>query len=225
MGQVVANMSMSLDGFIAGPNISVDHPMGEGGERLHAWMFGDAVDPRDAEIAAGMFSPATTGAVVMGRRTFMVGERPWGDDGTFRVPCFVITHRPALIVVKGPTTFTFVTEGIERGLDEARATAGDRNINVMGASLVQQYLRAGVIDELLITMVPIFLGCGARPFSQPTFGEPSGIASLERTAVIETPAVTHLRFRVVKSARTIVAAGSEAPRDPSSVTNVPPRPR
>ena len=104
MGQVVANMSMSLDGFIAGPNISVDHPMGEGGERLHAWMFGDAVNPRDAEIAAGMFSPATTGAVLMGRRTFTVGERPWGDDGTFRVPCFVITHRPALIVVKGPTS-------------------------------------------------------------------------------------------------------------------------
>ena len=87
----------------------------------------------------------------------------------------------------------------------------------MGASLVQQYLRAGVIDELLITMVPIFLGCGARPFSQPTFGEPSGIASLERTAVIETPAVTHLRFRVVKSA-TVAAAGPGARQDASSVT-------
>jgi len=201
VGIVVANMSMSLDGFIAGPNVSIEHPMGEGGERLHAWMFGDAIDPRDHEIKNAMFSPLTTGAVVMGRTTFTVGEGPWGDDGTFGMPCFVITHRPAKMLVKGPTTFTFVTEGIERSLDEARCAAAGKNVNVMGASIVQQTLDAGLIDEMLISIVPIVLGGGARPFEQNSVRRMRGSAQvpvqLHQTAVVKSRTLTHLRFRVV----------------------------
>lgn len=191
MGRVCVFMSMSLDGFVAGPDVGVEHPMGLGGERLHAWL--DGTDPKDAEVAGRMFSTATTGAVIMGRRTFTVGEGPWGDDGTFGLPCFVVTHRAAAPVVKGPTTFAFVTGGVEQALSEARAVAGAGNINVMGADVVQQMLRAGLVDELHLTMVPILLGGGVRLFD----GCASDDIELERMGVIDSSSVTHLQFRAV----------------------------
>ena len=194
MGKVRAHMSMSLDGFVAGPDVRREHPMGVGGERLHQWLFANPSDPRDAEVAADMFSPAGTGAVIMGRRTFEVGEDPWGDDGTFHLPCFVVTHRPAKTVVKGPTSFTFVTDGIQSALERAQAVAGARAVNVMGAATTQQFLSAGLLDEFQINLIPVLLGTGIRLFEQ------FGVAplELERTRLIESSAVTHLTYRVVK---------------------------
>src|SRR5688500_8520418 len=107
MGKVRAHMSMSLDGFVAGPEVSIEHPMGVGGERLHQWLFDSHRDPRDSQVAAEMLAPSTTGAVIMDRRTFDVGVGLWGDDGAFHVPCFVVTRRPASNLVKGPTSFSF----------------------------------------------------------------------------------------------------------------------
>jgi dihydrofolate reductase len=191
VGRVYVFMSVSLDGFIAGPDVDVDRPMGAGGERLHAWL--DGTDPKDAELAARMFSTATTGAVIMGRRTFTVGEGPWGEDGTFGLPCFVVTHRPAETLTRGATTFTFVTDGIAQALADARAAAGAGNINVMGADVVRQMLRAGVVDELHLTVVPILLGDGVRLFDR----DLSEHVELERIGVIDSSAVTHLQFRVI----------------------------
>jgi dihydrofolate reductase len=187
-------MSMSLDGFVAGPDVRRDHPMGVGGERLHQWLFASPGDPRDAEVAADMFAPASTGAVIMGRRTFEVGVDLWGDDGTFHLPCFVVTHRPANMLVKGPTSFTFVTDGIRAALERAQAVAGPRAVNVMGATATQQFLSAGLLDEFQINLIPVLLGTGTRLFEQ------LGAAplELERTRLIESSAVTHLTYRIVK---------------------------
>jgi dihydrofolate reductase len=195
MGKVVLHMSMSLDGFVAGPNVGVDRPMGEGGERLHEWLStGSGSDPRDAEVAAEMFATATTGAVVMGKRTFTVGEGPWGDDGTFGMPCFVLTHTRAETLVKGATTFTFVTDGIDSALAQANAAAGDKCINLMGANTAQQFLSAGLLDEIQINLIPILLGDGVRLFEHTATEH----IELERTRVIESAGVTHLKFRVLK---------------------------
>jgi dihydrofolate reductase len=195
MGNVVLYMSTSLDGFIAGPNVDVDRPMGEGGERLHEWLStGSTADPRDAEVASEMFATETTGAVVMGRRTFDVGEGPWGDDGTFGMPCFVLTHTPAETLVKGATTFTFVTDGIDSALAQAKAAAGDKHINLMGANTAQQFLSAGLLDEIQINLIPTLLGDGVRLFDHLAKSQ----IELERTRVIESSGVTHLRFRVLK---------------------------
>ena len=194
MGKVVLHMSMSLDGFIAGPNVDVERPMGDGGERLHEWLStGGEGDPRDAEVASEMFATETTGAVVMGRRTFDVGEGPWGDDGTFGLPCFVLTHTPAETLVKGATTFTFVTDGIDSALAQAKAAAGDKHINLMGANTAQQFLSAGQLDEIQINLIPTLLGDGVRLFDRLA---PNQI-ELERTRVIESSGATHLRFRVL----------------------------
>lgn len=194
MGKVRVHMSMSLDGFVAGPDVRREYPMGVGGERLHQWLFASPCDPRDTEVAADMFSPAITGAVIIGRRTFEVGEGPWGDDGTFHLPCFVVTHRPAKTLVKGPTSFTFVTDGIRGALERAQAVAGPRAVNVMGAAMTQQFLEAGLLDELQINLVPVLLGTGVRLFEQ--FG--AAPLELERTRVVESSAMTHLTYRVVK---------------------------
>jgi dihydrofolate reductase len=195
MGIVRAHMSMSLDGFVAGPDVSVEQPMGLGGERLHEWLFG-ASDPTDLETAAEMFSTRTTGAVVIGRRTFDVGERPWGEDGTFHLPCFVVTHRAGPVLVKGKTSFTFVTEGPEHALALAQAAAGDKAINVMGADTIQHLLRCRLLDEIHVNLIPVLLQAGTRLFEH--LG-PDRI-ELERTQVIQASSgVTHLTFRVCPS--------------------------
>lgn len=194
MGNVVVYKSMSLDGFVAGPNVSVGQPLGEGGEQLHEWMFRSDVDPVDTQIASAMFSTDRVGAVVMGRTHFTVGLGHWGDDGTFHVPCFVVTHRPSEPVVKGPTTFTFVTDGLESALEQAQAAAGGKDVNVMGADTSRQLLKAGLVDEVQIDLVPVVLGGGARLFDGPS----DGISGFEQIRVIDSPHVAHVRYRVLQ---------------------------
>ncbi|HSH78314.1 MAG TPA: dihydrofolate reductase family protein [Herpetosiphonaceae bacterium] len=205
MGKVHFNISMSLDGFIAGPNDSVEQGLGEGGDRLHQWLY-DLASWReihgleggetgtDADILEEAFK--NTGAVLMGRRMFDIAEEAWGDNPPFHVPVFVVTHRARETAVKqGGTTFTFVTDGIESALHQARAAAGDQDIAVAGgANIAQQYLKAGLLDEIQIHLVPILLGDGRRLFDN--LG--SAPIEMESTRVIQSPRVTHLRFRVAR---------------------------
>jgi dihydrofolate reductase len=163
--------------------------MGEGGERLHEWMFTDCPDPRDKEVVAAIF--ASAGAVVVGRRTFDVGLPHWNDT-PYPVPTFVLTHQPRAELAMKSATFTFVTEGIADGLKSAPAAAGDKDVIVMGAQTGRQFLRAGLLDELYINLVPVLLGSGTRLL------EDLGPMELERVQVIASDAVTHLRYRVAK---------------------------
>lgn len=187
-----AHASVSLDGFMAGPDVNAEQAMGRGGEDLHAWLFAEPQDPIDREVAAGMFSTTTVGAVLMGRRTLDVGIGHWGDDGTFEMPCFVVTHRPRPPLVRGATTFTFVTAGIDTAVEQARASAGDKDINVMGADLIRQLLLAGSIDELSITVVPIILGAGATLLG----GLTRNVVHLDQIDARRSATVTHVRYRV-----------------------------
>ncbi len=191
MGHVTLDMSMSLDGFVAGPHISVQQPMGKDGERLHAWLFNSSGSEIDAGIAREIF--ATTGAVVLGKRTFELGLGQWGDV-PFPVPCFVLTHEPRQELVQKSGTFTFVTDGIASALERAKAAAGEKDVRLMGADIAQQFLQARLLDEIQINLVPILLGDGTRLFDH--FG--TSPIELESINVIASPAVTHLKFRVVK---------------------------
>jgi dihydrofolate reductase len=215
MGKLTVDITMSLDGFVAGPNQTLEQPLGEGGERIHEWMYGLASFRERHGLSGGESnadadvieeSLASTGAVLMGRRMFSGGvgaweDDPnadgwWGDNPPFGVPVFILTHHARETVAKqGGTTFTFLTEGIEAALGQARAAAGDKNISVAGgASLVQQCLRAGLIDELQIHLSPLLLGDGVRLFDHLGADQPQ----LEVTRVIESPTVTHIRYRVVR---------------------------
>src|SRR6266536_4992087 len=173
MGKVIVDLSMSLDGFITGPNDSIELPLGENGDRLHDWIFGgssersgmspsNSATDKNREILDEAFE--TTGATVMGRRWFDIGEKPWGDDPPFHIPVFVLTHHPRATIKKGRTTFTFVTDGIESALEKAGSAAGDKNVDVGAANVAQQYIRAGLLDEIQIHLVPILLGEGVRLF-------------------------------------------------------------
>ncbi len=213
MTRLLFDISMSLDGYVAGPNASLEQPLGEGGERLHEWVLGLAswreahgreggATNRDSEILEE--SIKTTGAVIMGRGMFGGGEGPWGDDPwqgwwgddpPFRNPVFVLTHHARKPLVKADTTFTFVTEGIEAALDQARAAAGEKDVAIAGgADVAQQYLAAGLLDEMELHVVPLLLGGGVRLFE----GLGPDRVELEVARVIESPAVTHLRYRVVR---------------------------
>jgi dihydrofolate reductase len=198
-------MSMSLDGYVAGPNAGAGNPLGDGGVLIQQWMFdlasfremqgltGGQTNKDDEELRQ-RFAP--TGAVVMGRRMFDEGEVPWGDNPPFRMPVFVVTHEARDMLVKeGGTTFTFVTDGIESALEQAKVAAGDKNVNIAGgADTVQQFIRAGLLDELEIHLAPLLFGEGIRLFDKigPQHVE------LENMRVGASPKVTHLRFRVVK---------------------------
>lgn len=192
MGTVVLYKSMSLDGFVAGPDVGVEHPMGRGGMRLHEWMFTDSPDPRDEEVVAAM--SASAGAVVVGRRTFEVGLPQWRDT-PYPVPTFVLTHQARDELAMKSATFTFVTGGVESCLKAAGEAAGDKEVIVMGARTGRQFLSAGLLDELQINLVPVVLGGGTRLLEDL---DATGRIELERTRVIASNAVTHLRFRVVK---------------------------
>lgn len=202
MTKVMVNMSMSLDGFVAGPHVGMEFPMGQGGERLHDWMFERGAARRGAASstsASGIDEQVTgevyamTGAVIIGKRTFSVGIDLWGDT-PYPVPCFVLTHTPQAVRVEKSGTFTFVTDGIASALRQAQAAAGDRDINLMGADVVQQFLKAGLVDEIQINLVSVLLGNGLRLF------EHFGIApiDLESTRVLSSIDVTHLRYNVIK---------------------------
>ncbi|MDP4505063.1 dihydrofolate reductase family protein [Nonomuraea turcica] len=189
MGSVVLYKSMSLDGFVAGPHVGAEHPMGEGGMRLHEWMFTERPDPRDTEIIAAI--TASVGAVVVGRRTFDVGLPHW-QDTPFPVPTFVLTHQARDELAMKSATFTFITDGIASSIESAQDAAGDKEVIVMGAQTGRQFLRAGLVNELQITLVPVMLGGGTRLL------EDLSPIELERTRVIASDAVTHLRFRVAR---------------------------
>jgi dihydrofolate reductase len=188
MGLVEVEISMSVDGFITGPN-EQGAGLGEGGEILHAWFRQDPDGPRLLDDA--LF--ATSGAVITSRKIYD-GTGGWGDDGFYRMPVFVLTHRPHEVVVKGETSFTFITGGIESTIAQARAAAGDKKVHVMGgASVIQQALKAGLVDSLHLHVAPVVLGAGTRLFDNLT--DP---VELERTEVLESEFATHLRFHVVK---------------------------
>lgn len=188
MTAVMLDLSMSLDGFVVGPKPREEAPLGEGGERLHDWMFGETADVNEA-VAKDL--AATTGAVVMGRRMFDLGLAHWGDT-PFPVPCFVLTHRAHDDVVMPGGTFTFVTTGLTDALERAKAAAGDRKVLAHSPQVAQQMLRTGLIDELQLHLVPILLGAGTRLFDD--VGEATGELAL--TEVIQAPGVTHLRYRL-----------------------------
>lgn len=186
------HLSVSLDGYVAGPDVCVESAMGSGGDALHAWLFARPRDPVDREVAEAMHSTNTVGAVLMGRRTLEVGIGHWGDDGTFGVPCFVVSHRGHEPVTRGATTFTFVTDGLAHAVELARAAAGELDVTVMGADLTRQLLTRGLIDELEISLVPIILGGGAT-----LFGDlPPDAVRLEQRDVRASATVTHIRYRV-----------------------------
>jgi dihydrofolate reductase len=200
MGIVVAHQAMSIDGFCAAPNQSFGNPFGEGGMRLVHWMFDNADRPADAEAVADI--NVQSGAHIMGRNMFGPGRGPWdeswtgwwGDEPPYHAPVFVLTHYPRPdVVMQGGTTFTFVTDGIESAMKQARAVAGEQRIQISGgAGTVNQFLAAGLIDELNLHLVPITLGAGERLFT--------GVDNLKLEpvkVVAGSPLVTHLKYRVI----------------------------
>jgi dihydrofolate reductase len=215
MSRVVFEITMSLDGFVAGPNQTLEEPLGKGGEELHDWITRLASWRERHGLEGGETGPDSDlmaesidkqGAIVMGRRMFSSGEGPWdddpkadgwwGDDPPFRVPVFVLTHHAREPVVKqGGTTYTFVTDGIESALEEARAAAGEKDVYIAGgANVIQQYLAAGLVDEFLLHVTPILLGGGVRLFDN--VGPKD--ARLELVETIPSELVTHLRYRVAR---------------------------
>jgi dihydrofolate reductase len=192
-------MTMSMDGFVTGPNDRLGAGLGDGGERLHYWVFGGpwtydeptgSASGADKEYLDEVF--ASGGAWLVGRTMHDLADG-WGDDPGFGVPVYVVTHRPHETVVKGDTTFEFVTDGIDVALEKARVAAGEKNVIVMGgADLLRQYLDAGVVEELMLTIAPVLLGAGKRLFD----GIERTDLVFERTAVIESPYATHLRYEV-----------------------------
>jgi dihydrofolate reductase len=215
MARFFLDISMSLDGFVAGPNATLEEPLGVGGERLHDWVLrlaswrephgleGGETGPDDELVRA---TRERVGAEIMGRRMFSGGEGAWeddpnadawwGDDPPFHVPVYVLTHHPRESEVKeGGTTFHFVTDGIESALEQARAAAGDRDVALGGgASVAQQYLSAGLLDELHIHVAPILLGGGVSLFGDLGTDAPN----LKLTRVVESPIVSHLSYEVAR---------------------------
>jgi dihydrofolate reductase len=208
---VRCQISVSLDGYVAGPNQSPKDPLGEGGEELHDWVIateswrrqhGRDGGERNADSDVVENASAGIGAHIMGRRMFGGGDGAWdeswkgwwGDEPPFHVPVFVLTHHEREpLEMEGGTTFTFVTDGIESALQQAEAAAGNQDVAIAGgASAVQQYLAAGKLDELYLHVVPIILGSGERLLDN------IGTPKLEPVEVVASPAVTHLEYRVVR---------------------------
>lgn len=212
MGKVVVDISMSLDGFVAGPNPTLEEPLGEKGEELHEWVvrtnywrerhgLEGGEEDEDSEVIREAFS--SVGASVMGRKMFSGGSGPWesdprsmgwwGDEPPFHTPVFVLTHHAREPEeMKGGTTFFFVTDGIEAAIEQARAAAGEGNVAIGGgASAIQQALAAGLVDELQVHVAPILLGGGTR-----LFGEGADPIRLEATRVLASPRATHVKFDV-----------------------------
>jgi dihydrofolate reductase len=190
--KLLIGFTMSLDGFIAGPDVSIEDPMGKGGERLHEWMFSDSPDRGvDPEMSKEMFG--LVGAVILGRRTFDVGLSPWGDT-PFPVPCFVLTHERRENLEMKSGTFTFVNDGIGSALRQAKQAANGKDVLVMGADVAQRYLKAGLVDELILQIAPVLLGAGTRLFDK--IGDDH--IDLRRERLVGSPFVTHLKFSVMR---------------------------
>lgn len=188
MGKVSFNISMSLDGYINGPDVTPEQGLGRGGERLHEWAFNG--NERNREVLDSVHG---LGAIIAGRRTYDLSIPWWGADGPtgeLRVPVFVLTHSAPNDVPDGGV-YTFVTGGIEDALEQAEAAAGDKGVAVMGGALTfRQYLAAGLVEEIGINLVPVLLGGGTPLFEE---GEQT---QLELVEVVDTPLATHLRYRV-----------------------------
>jgi dihydrofolate reductase len=191
MGLVICDMSISLDGYVTGPNDSRQNPFGDGAGMLHDWI-GDAATDQDRAILQEMLDNA--GAIVMGRTSFNKneGDGGWGDGGPVGdTPCFVVTHtRPA---TSYPAVFTFVTDGVASAIEQAKHVAGDKVVGLHGAAVMQQALPLGLVDEIRVHVIPVLLGAGT-----PLFSTLESAINLERTNVQATPAATHLAFRVVR---------------------------
>ena len=183
---VFAHVTISVDGFMAGPDVSVAEPMGRGGARLHEWVFDD--NDIDKAIVADTF--AAVGAVVLGRRTYDVGVGEWGDT-PYPAPSFVVTHRSEPDRAMKSGSFHFVTDGIGNAVVRARAAAGDKDVVVMGAETIQQCLRNKLIEALNLQIAPVVLGGGLRMFDD------VGHFELKQVAVMVSPRVTHLRYDVL----------------------------
>jgi dihydrofolate reductase len=211
VSSVTCQISVSLDGFVAGPNQSFEDPLGEGGERLHEWALVTDSWRRQQGLEGGEHTADSevidevvqgVGAYIMGRKMFGGGDGAWnetwkgwwGEEPPYHVPVFVLTHHArAPLSMKGGTTFTFVTDGIASALEQARMAAGGKDISIAGgASAVQQYLAAGLLDELFLHIVPIVLGAGERLLVN------VGDISLDPIKVIASPGVTHIKYRVVR---------------------------
>jgi dihydrofolate reductase len=213
MSKLRFNIAISLDGFVAGPNQSQENPLGVGGMELHQWLlplavFRDSHAQQDGEVNAS--TPVVQewseniGATVMGRNMFGGGPGPWGDDPwngwwgddpPFHTPVFVLTHHPREpLEMKGGTTFTFVTDGIEAALEQAKDAARGKHVSLGGgAQVAQQYMAAALIEEMEISVVPILLGDGARLFDN--LGDAD--LRLEQVRAVEAPGVTHIKYRRV----------------------------
>jgi dihydrofolate reductase len=213
MGKVFADITMSLDGFIAGPKPSLKDPLGKGGEQLHEWAYRLAAWRKPHGLPGGEAGPdgdvmqetlANTGAVIMGRKMFSNGKGPWqddpkadgwwGDNPPFHVPVFILTHHSRETVQKrGGNSFTFVTDGIESALSQAKAAAKDKDISIAGgANAIQQFIKAGLLDELQIHVVPQLLGGGTPLLVN------LGDTKLEKIRLIDSPLVTHIKFKIKK---------------------------
>jgi dihydrofolate reductase len=191
MARVICDMSMSLDGYVTGPNDSRENPFGDGAGMLHDWMFAEATDVDRATLQE-MIDGA--GAVVMGRKSFdkNEGDGGWGDGGPLGdLPCFVVTHhRPT---TSYPSVYTFVTNGVASAIEQAKSAAGDKVVGLHGATVMQQALPLGLVDEIRVHVVPVLLGGGT-----PLFGSLDSAITLERTSAFATPAATHIGYRVVR---------------------------
>ena len=211
MSKLRCHISISLDGFVAGPNQSEDNPLGEGGERLHDWVVALAAWREPHGKQGGEVNESTRiveeareniGAAVMGRNMFgPIGGGAWdegwkgwwGDDPPYHYPVFIVTHHPREpLEMQGGTTFHFVTDGIESALDQAREAAGGKDVGLWGgANIAGQYLAAGLLDELELHVVPLLLGGGAGLFDN--LGDAD--VKLEQVRAVEAPGVTHLKYR------------------------------
>jgi len=209
MSKLKLNITMSLDGYVAGPGQSAEHPLGIGGMQLHTWLFPLKVFREEHGGEGGEVNASTpfaedilanTGATIMGRNMFGGGPGPWdetwkgwwGDNPPYHHPTFVLTHHPREpLEMEGGTTFRFVTDGIESALEQARAAAGEKTISLGGgASAAQQYLAAGLLDEVVVSVVPVLLGGGERLFDN-LGGTPP---KLEQVEAVGAPGVTHIRY-------------------------------
>jgi dihydrofolate reductase len=213
MSKVRAHISVSVDGYVAGPNQSQENPLGEGGEQLHdwavelrAWREPHGIEGGEENASSTVMAEeiANVGAEIMGRGKFGPasrgpwGEGPWrgwwGEDPPFHKPVFVVTHHEREPLTLSDTTFTFVTDGIESALAQARESAGEQDVIIGGgADIINQFLAAGLLDEIELHVVPILLGGGERLFA--------GVGPdvrLEQVRAVEAPGVTHLKYRVVK---------------------------
>ena len=216
MSRLRYSVSMSLDGYVAGPRQSRKHPLGVGGELLHGWMRELAEWRNLAGLKGGRENPSTevlkkedenVGALLMGRNMFGGGPGRWGDDPwngwwgenpPFHLPVFVVTHHPRPpLECDGGTTFTFVTEGPEAAVARAREAAGDGDVLIVrGATVARECLEAGLVDELTLDLVPVLLGAGVRLFDGTSLP-----IELEQTSVVEAPGVVHLTYRVTRHGR------------------------